>query len=309
MNLDELREKFARVVAEATANDPKVLRAEIADLKSRLGKQDSAKTAHDVELARQDGFEKGHAAALSTLGGAVAGVVKRSNEFLEGLKDFEKQMAAAAKPAKARTYNDTKLTVPPCPAKPPCDNWTKCDPWDCPRAPGRKSAAAPGAGEAAIAKVIASPASDKALPIGERKVLGALIQFGQVQADQLAVLCGFKTRTRQDYIARLKAKGLVETSGDTIRPTAAGVAALPDFEPLPTGRELQEYWMNRLPPGEKLLLELLVAYHPHGREVTALSMSTGFSVRTTQDYLYRLGSKNLVTRPASGQARASDNLF
>jgi hypothetical protein len=41
--------------------------------------------------------------------------------------------------------------------------------------------------------------------------------------------------------------------------TQDGIDALgSDYEPLPTGEELQKYWLQRLPDGERAVLELLI---------------------------------------------------
>jgi DNA-binding IclR family transcriptional regulator len=65
-------------------------------------------------------------------------------------------------------------------------------------------------------------------------VLTAIAQHGDagVTREQLTVLTGFKRSTRDAYVQRLKAKGLIEVSSTAITATAAGVAALgSDFEP------------------------------------------------------------------------------
>jgi hypothetical protein len=94
---------------------------------------------------------------------------------------------------------------------------------------------------------------DGELPAGERKTLVAIAQYPDgAERDQLSVLTGFKKSTRNSYISRLALKGLVEARADRLFATDAGVDALgSDFEPLPQGEELQQYWLARLPEGER----------------------------------------------------------
>ncbi|MDZ7735874.1 MAG: hypothetical protein U5P41_07090 [Gammaproteobacteria bacterium] len=76
--------------------------------------------------------------------------------------------------------------------------------------------------------------------------------------EQLSGLTGYKRSSRDAYVQRLKSKGLVEpVAGGVVRITDAGVAALgDDFEPLPTGKALRNYWLERLSGGEREILAM-----------------------------------------------------
>jgi Mn-dependent DtxR family transcriptional regulator len=146
---------------------------------------------------------------------------------------------------------------------------------------------------------------------GERTVLRAIAQYPDgAERDQLTVLTGYKRSTRDTYIQRLSLAGLVEVSGSGIRTTDAGVDALgSDFEPLPQGEELQAYWLDRLPEGERRILEVLLKDYPEsvGRDV--LSEETQYKRSTRDTYLQRLQSRRLVEDVGRGEVRASANLF
>ena len=104
-----------------------------------------------------------------------------------------------------------------------------------------------------------------------------------------------KESTRNAYVYRLRTKELVEVEGDRIRATSAASIALPDAEPLPTGKALQDYWLARLPHGERTILQLLLdpdVRRPLMRE--QITESTGFKESTRNAYIYRLMSKRLV---------------
>lgn len=147
------------------------------------------------------------------------------------------------------------------------------------------------------------------LPPGERAVLIASVQYSEgVGRDQLSVLTGYKRSSRDTYIQRLRDKGYVEQRGDSLVATDTGIAALGDgYEPLPIGKELREYWMRRLPPGEKKILAELVRSYPNDTSRDSLDQ-LGFARSSRDTYLQRLGSRRLIT--VSGRdVRASETLF
>ncbi len=150
------------------------------------------------------------------------------------------------------------------------------------------------------------------LPIGERAVLVAAAQYGDegVDRDQLSVLTGYKRSTRDAYIVRVQQKGYIELDGRRIRATDEGVAALgDDFEPLPTGEALQRYWLDRLPDGERRILEILLEADGEAVDRADLDEPTGFKRSTRDAYLQRMKSRRVIEDLGRGQVRASRNLF
>lgn len=148
------------------------------------------------------------------------------------------------------------------------------------------------------------------LPKGEAAVLSALIQFPDgLRREQLTVLTGYKRSSRDAYIQRLREKGLVDAHADGARATEAGIAALPNAQPLPTGAELQAYWLARLPLGERAILEQLIAAYPEPVSRDALSDATGYQRSSRDAYLQRMRAKQLIEEPGRGTVRASENLF
>ena len=91
--------------------------------------------------------------------------------------------------------------------------------------------------------------------------------------------------------------------------TDAGRDALPDAEPLPTGAALRDYWLARLPEGERRILEVLIESYPAEMDREVVSEKTGYDKRSTRDaYIQRLGLKQLVVA-SRGEVKASDELF
>lgn len=149
------------------------------------------------------------------------------------------------------------------------------------------------------------------LPSGERAVLTICSQYPDgAERDQITVLSGFKKSTRDTYINRLSQKGFIEAPrGSSVTATAAGIETLGDFEPLPTGGELQQYWMDRLPKGEADVLYVALAAYPDAVSRDAISEQTGFKKSTRDTYINRLGQRRLLSATGPGVVKASENLF
>lgn len=149
------------------------------------------------------------------------------------------------------------------------------------------------------------------LPPGEAAVLRACIQYPNgLERSQLTVLTGYKRSSRDAYIARLKQRGFISDAvGGSISATVDGIRALPDAKPLPTGAALQEYWLSRLPEGERACLSVLLSRYPNAANRTDIDSETNYKRSSRDAYLSRLASKELVTFTGAGMARASDVLF
>jgi hypothetical protein len=145
---------------------------------------------------------------------------------------------------------------------------------------------------------------------GERKMLAAIAQYPEgAERDQLTVLTGYKRSSRDTYIQRLSSADLVVIENGRLIATQAGIEALgSDFEPLPQGEELQEYWLGRLPEGERKILDILIQQYPSYVERDALSEATGYKRSSRDTYLQRLSSRRLIDIGREG-VRASANLF
>jgi hypothetical protein len=180
-----------------------------------------------------------------------------------------------------------------------------------PQAPAQTRQAPAGRTPPAVAKsgpVRQPDASGDRLPPGEMAILVAAAQCwpSGLTRSQASILTGYKKSSRDAYIQRLVGRGMVEVVGGDVFVTAGGTAALGDgFKPLPTGSELRQYWLDRLPPGEAAILRFAVDAYPHSASVEDID---SYKKSSRDAYIQRLVARHLVTR-GRGTVQASDHLF
>lgn len=287
LDLGALKDRLATVEADIKANDPKALKAELAALRKQMADAFGRKVVADpadLERARADGWQEGHKigigtarAALKYAFDAMAGGCGEAQGLIDA-QDFAQGQGGPAAPKSGSKYaNAMERSATPARAT---------------RTP------APRQGSGTVA-----------LPPGERAVLTAAAQFDGVEREQLTILTGYKRSSRDAYIQRLREKRFVEVAGSTVTLTDAGEAALPaDYEPLPTGSNLRAYWLQRLPEGERRILEVLIEYYPQSVERAALDDATGYKRSSRDAYLQRMKAKRLWEVDGSA-VRASEVLF
>lgn len=150
------------------------------------------------------------------------------------------------------------------------------------------------------------------LPPGELAILKACAQYPSGLArNQLTVLTGYKRSSRDAYVARVKARGYIEDRQDRIFATEGGIVALgPHFEPLPEpGPALQAYWINRLPEGERKILQSLIDANGAALQRESLDQATGYRRSSRDAYLTRLAAKELVVMTGRGEVAAAPMLL
>ena len=289
--------RLKTVAVEADANDPKKLRARIAELERQARKASGNETGPDQRKAlieaEQRGYERGR----------QEGERYRLKDREAEQKDLRGALHRAIETALNEHAPQRYMPVS-TPVKTPVSTGAKpgqvplksgLSPTHARHMPASSRSPGNGAGEP--------------LPKGEAAILAACIQFPDgLRRDQLTVLTGYKRSTRDAYIQRLGEKGYVEP-GDLIRATVEGRQALPDAQPLPTGEDLQTYWFQRLPEGEGKILRVLVERHPHPVQRDELTEVTGYKRSTRDAYLQRLAAKQLVADASRGEVRASEDLF
>lgn len=279
VDLDAFRAAMAATIEKAKADDPKALRARIAELEKKLAAKPAAapvappEPIHVLANGELDTLTN----ALGVIGEHAEGLASLVDALRDLGTDIRRELADVTRP---------RATVAPAPrrgATPPKSTR------------GR----ATGSGPALI------------LPAGERAILTAIAQHDDgVTREQLTVLTGYKRSSRDTYLQRLRAAELFEQQGDRLHATGAGIAALgSDFEPLPTGDALREHWLERLGGGERTILAALIEAYPEAIDRTALDETTGYKRSSRDTYLQRLAVRRLITVEGRGEVRASATLF
>jgi hypothetical protein len=272
LNVAALKERLAHVEAEVKANDPRALRAEITSLKAELTK--AAKSNHQSTAIDPKAIEAAEIRGWNAGAEATRQVLTAKGR---AVSDAVTAMLAAAVPFK-KSVHRRALGAPPQ-KKPP-------------------AAMANGSG------------IGEHLPKGERTCLIVIAQHHNgVRREQLTVLTGYKRSSRDAYVQRLRERGYVEREEDRIVATREGITALgADYKPLPTGSALREHVLERLPEGERRILEFLIGHYPNTVERLQIDAATDYQRSSRDAYLQRLGARELV-EARGREIKASDHLF
>jgi hypothetical protein len=320
-DLAKYRERLAEVVERAIADDPKELKKKLAALNKEFERM-KLQAANEVVMVKTKPpktIEKSilKDAHVKRLESAVAGFEKKAERLDGELQDIRALAAdlrraitaGLSQPSTPIVFVDTRDRRVPSIAigaqqHPPMGSGrlrlNSTSTRDVSRTPASVNSSRDMSAD--------HDGSNGKLPPGEAKIIDAAIQFGGITKDRLRVLVGYKRSARDAYVSRAMKRGyLVVDNAGLIIATAAGIAARPNAERLPTGDELQAHWFARLPPGERVILEQLIAAYPAPmpkEEITA-----GDYKHSARDaYLSRLAARGLVEN-GRGQARASEDLF
>lgn len=140
----------------------------------------------------------------------------------------------------------------------------------------------------------------------------ALAQRGSLNKRQLGVRAGLSSTsgTFGTYLGRLRANGYVEGEGDSLAITDAGRSALGEYQPLPEGRALLDYWLGELgTSGAARMLSVLAENYPTPMTKEALGTlaSISHSSGTFGTYLGKLRTLELIE--GRGEITASREFF
>lgn len=294
IDLEKLRADMAATIERAKADDPKELRKEIATLKKQLATAPAKTVERTISVVDQRAIERAVRDAIAPFTSrfahirrAVGNVTRAAMPLADALAGLEAINFDVEGPrANGNGHAEQKRQYVP-PAAPAARVTQRAI-----------SRTATGAGDASLGK-------------GERIVLTTIAQYPDgADREQLTVLTGYKRSSRDTYIQRLQAAGLIEVRGGLVVATDAGVDALgADFEPLPTGEGLQRYWLDRLGGGEREILRLLIEADGEAVPRDDLGEAIGYKRSSRDTYLRRLAARKLVEVVGPGEVRASPILF
>jgi hypothetical protein len=272
IKLDEVRAAMAEAVKEAEANDPKLLRREISELKKQLsGKPTTAAAATDPKAIER---------AVAARDREWKQAVKGRDELIEGLGSRIKKAAAILQ------LNGELTTKPSGPSPQTTSGETRGSgsvtaPSRTPKAGVLTNALTHLAKSpvAAAAQKPASSASADGTELGkcERVVLQALfwLQGEYPSKAKVAFYAGYSQKSSgfDNAIGRLRTLGLAVGW----RITPAGIEAIGDTPPKPTGSELRHWLRPMLERSENAVLDALIAAYPQRLSKQELADASGYS--------------------------------
>jgi hypothetical protein len=335
IDLDKLKNQMAAVIERAKADDPKALRARIAELERQVKAKAPAPapapkapkmqrvevpvlSAKDRKLLdRVASRAADHAAAATTHANATTGLTKTIVQLIA-------KVAAATCPE-----------VPPGPPRSSSGSHSahsRGDEEDLAIVRERRNEPSTAwdrirtgltNGGAQLAFAGQSPVDVRTLPRtpdggelgelaqGQRKVLTAVAQHTDGVTPRLLVaVTGYAMRSIQTHLSALRVAGLVVTNQGVTKVTTVGMAALPrDFEPLPTGAALREHALSILPEGERRVLSVLIENLPKPVSVIDICRLTEYAARSVQTHVSALVSRRYADRPQVGYAAVSKELL
>jgi hypothetical protein len=275
LELNDLKERMAATIEKAKQDDPRELRKQIAELKR--SQQTSAPDPKAVERAvnkavseAEDRFEK----------------LQREN--VRAINDLRGRLDQIAKLATLNGNAPALAEYKPI----------------APRVVVDRAAPTPRKTSASNNAVGNS---------GLRRMLIALAQRPQGMSDkQLGVRAQLssKSGTFTTYLGNGRSAGWIEGDKHHLRITDTGLEALGDYEPLPEGEALLNYWLGHLGnSGASRMLAALAEAYPNALTKDELGERAGLSAAsgTFTTYLGNLRTLELIE--GKGEIRASEELF
>jgi hypothetical protein len=265
-----IKEQMAETVEKATANDPKTLKRKIADLERQLAERPAAEPQVlevEVPFIPRDVLK-----AITTIG--TAGDQLMSEIAVLNLAIADAAVALADRPGGAN-----QRSAPPV------------------KAPAAAPAAAPAPRPA---RTPAGP-SDASLSGPQRKLLTVLAVYGPRTKRQLAMQAGYSAKGGgfNNPLSSLRTLGYISPKGvEPIVIFDAGLDALGEYDPLPTGQALIDHWMGLLSGPEKKILLPVIKAHPATLTKDELADAAGYDPAGGgfNNPLSRLRSLELVTK-------------
>jgi hypothetical protein len=312
VDTEQLRSIIGEAVKEAEANDPVLLRKKILELEALVKREglradsnaralppvnvsQACKIDHNALGAHQfrQGFDAGVKAAQETW-------LPEHDSYIEGLylriRDATSDILAKRPPMRLK-----KIPVPVVKAEDGVSLGGSQSPQLpaptlIPRAPPARTEGGMGAPERKFLTILA-----------QRQFLGKT-----TTRDQLAIFAGYSKKSGHvdNTIGGLRTKGWAEGPGRELAITDAGLAALGEYEPLPTGKDLVDYWLAKLGAPERKFLTLLIDRYPDPFTRNELADAAGYA-RTSghvDNTLGGLRALGLILGPGSAIV-ASEELF
>lgn len=261
VNLDQVREKLASVIAEQKANDPRELKAEVARLKQELSKKTVATKTETVPVADPKAIERAVKAATAPLIARIASMQKQAKLTIEAFGKAAgplNEMANIELPA---------LPTLPTPAPVPVTH---------------KAHAMPGTYSQPTIRTVSTNGNGE-LSGPQLEMLRRLAEFHAIGRDQvnlawLAASLATTVRSRgfEENLRKVRQLGFVEVSVSRAALTDAGRAIAGE----PTSAPNVKTKVKEMLSGPQTeILETLDEVYPHGMPLETLASTHNTTVR------------------------------
>lgn len=152
------------------------------------------------------------------------------------------------------------------------------------------------------------------LPRCEKAILAVLAQRNGefTSKTQAAILSGYSHNSGgfNNALGALRSAQLITGTSNAICITEMGMQAIgSDYEQLPTGVDLHNYWLNKLPKCERTILQVLLNVYPRSMDKISLGENSEYSPNSGgfNNALGKLRTLELIE--GKGEIKASENLF
>ncbi len=285
IDVQRLGDEITATIERAKADDPKELRRRIAELEDELAARATEKP--EIQRIEIPVFSDTDYARINAAIEPMEQAAKAMRDAVVAARNLADQPGSTSRSAAAAAtpMPDIRHELLP-PRKSP--------------APAPRRETSNRSGQAALSKA-------------ERKILTVLAQYpGGRAKNQVAVLTGYAVGGGgfNNAISACRSRGyLTGSSVGGMVITESGLEALGDFEPLPTGRALLDYWCLQLKKAERSILEVLVAIYPMAATKAEVAERAGYEAAGGgfNNALSRLRTLELITRGT--EMRASADLF
>lgn len=248
VDLNKLGAEIAAAIEQAQEDDPKSLRARIAQLERERSASPRPQTIEVPVLDEPDRQQLEKAIlALDELTSALRGV--------DALRDSVQTAITTVREI------DTKTRAARTPQPVPISATPSAAPRTPPATPDQDLPTA------------------STLGLAERKILTVLATYGARTHQQLALQAGYSAKGGgfQNALGKLRSAGRIIGGRDHIEITEQGSKDLGPFAPLPSGHALVDHWLATLGKAERLILSSLVSAWPATLTREEIAEQTGYA--------------------------------
>ena len=265
VDVAKLRTRLADVLEKAQQENPAVLRSRIAKLTADL--HSAQKDIERLKAAKTPVIKvRDMSAHIEKLGGFIMSLAKTSERSWESVKDL-RAILADGTPSLAAKGGGVSTLIP-------------------------DKAATPKLSATRSMPLINMDKGAVRLEACPRALLNVLVQKQgeEVTATYVSIASGYSLKSSgfANGLSTLRTAGYITGSKTNLAATPAGIAAMPNAVPLPTGRALLDYWKDKVDATPRAQLEVIYDAYPKevskeyiaehsGRSLTSSGFANGLS--------------------------------